>query len=152
MSLNTIIRYDINSTLQEARSVSNAIGSYRNQLKTEVSSADNIFTDASAVAGASTSYDFSGTLENSIGDPVIFGKINYIQLINTSTTSAITAFGAPTDIPVLSSAGSVIPIKAGGRFNIEYPSGIDVTATTADTITIRGEGATFELAVLGSDA
>ena len=152
MSLNTIVRYDINTTLEEARSVSIAFGTYRSSLKSTVDSADNIFTDSSAIAGASVSYDFSGSLENAIGDPVILDKINYIQLINNSTTSAITAFGAATDIPVLTSAGSVVTIKAGGRFNIEYPSGLDVTATTGDTITIRGTGAVFELAVIGSDA
>ena len=149
MTLNAVVRYDVNTTIQEARSVSNAFGTYRSQLKSEVDSADNIFTDASAIAGASVTYDMAGSLENSIGDPVIFGKINYIQLINTSTTSAITAFGAPTDIRVLSSAGSVISIEPGGRFNIEYPSGLSLPP---DTITIRGTGATFELAVLGSDA
>ena len=152
MSLNTSIRYNISSTLESARSVSIANGVYRSELKTTVDSANNIFTDSSAIAGASVSYDFSGSLENAIGDPVILGKVNYIQLINNSTTSAITAFGAATDIPVLTSAGSVMTIKPGGRFNMEYPSGIDVTAATGDTITIRGTGATFELAVLGSDA
>jgi len=152
MSLTTSIQYNISSSLTSDRSVSTAIGTYSNSLKSAVSSADNIYTDASAVASGSTSYDFSGSLENAIGDPVIFGKINYIQLVNKSTTSAITAFGASTDIPVLTSAGSVMTINAGGRFNMHYPSGLDVTATTADTITIRGTGAVFELAVIGSDA
>ncbi len=158
MGLTATIQSNISTSITSARSVSNAQGSYTSQASLAHDSANNIFTDLSAVASVSTSYDLFGALSsagplvNSIGDNFRIGEIYNLQLINQSTTSAITAFGGAADIPILSSAGSVVNIGAGGRFNYDDPRGLAVTPTTADIITIRGTGARFEIMVIGSNA
>lgn len=152
MSFSSQIVYDINATVSSARSVMTAAGAYKNTFNSNYASANNVFADVSAIASISTSYDLSGSLENAIGDPFIITEIQNIQIINKSISSALTVLGAATDIPVLSSAGSVIPIGTSGRINLDYPRGLTVTATTADTITLRGTGARFEIMVIGTDA
>ena len=157
MGLTAKIQSNISTAIDSARSVSDASGTYSDRFEAVHGSANNIFTDLSAVASVSTSYDMfgdlssAGPLVNSIGDNFRISKIYNFQLINRSTTSAITVFGGATDIPLLSSAGSVVNIGAGGRFNYDDPRGLTVTPTTADTITIRGTGARFELMVVGEN-
>ncbi len=158
MGLTARIQSNISTAIESARSISTATGTYASKFQAAHGSANNIFTDLSAVASVSTSYDLFGDLSsagpliNSIGDNFRINEIFNLQLINQSETSGITAFGGATDIPILSSAGSVVNIGAGGRFNYDDPRGLAVTPATADTITIRGTGARYEIMVIGSNA
>ena len=156
MSLSSQVQYNINATVTSARSVSTASGSYTSQFSSDYQSANNVFTDSSAVLAASATatavYDLSGSLENAIGDPYIINAIQNIQIINNSISSALTVLGGATDVHVLTSSVASITIGSGGRFNYDSPRGLTVTSTTSDTITLSGTGARFEIMVIGTDA
>ena len=156
MSFSSQIVYQLNATVSSGRSVMTASGAYANTFNSNYTSANNVYADSSAVLAASATatavYDLSGSLENAIGDPFIINAIQNIQIINNSVTSSLTAFGGVTDIGVLTDSAAAITVENGGRINLDYPRGLTVTSTTADTITLSGTGARFEIMVIGTDA
>jgi hypothetical protein len=110
---------------------------------------DAIFTVTGIIAGGAVSYDLAGSLTDPLGNAVTFAKVMAVYVINNGTEDPMT-IGGSNNIPMIA-AGGAINIAVGSYFMFTDPTGITVTPTTGDLITITGTNDdTFDLVVVGS--
>lgn len=126
---------------------------------TGTNQAKNVFTDTrTLVASASENLDLSGTaLNDPMGSALAFTKIKALMiraapgntndvLVGGHATAALaTMFGDATD---------KVRVTPGGAVMFVSPTGYDVTATTADLLTVAnsagGTSVTYDVIVLGT--
>lgn len=127
---------------------------------TAAGQADRRFSDTRTLAASATEdLDLSGALTNIYGT-VTFARIKAILVTalaaNTNNVNVIRP--ASNGVPLFLAAGDGIPVKPGGAFLWVAPdaTGIAVTASTGDLITLTNSGGTtgvtYNITVIGASA
>lgn len=140
------LSYDIGSAGVSSLTFTNGSGS---------GAVSKIFVDTAATT---TSYDLdAGSLTDPAGAAVTFSRIAFIRIIpNTANAAAITVGGDWILTKYLSGwvdDAVVIPVHLLGRFEFLAPNatGVAVTATTGDVITVTVSGSdSYTIVILGS--
>lgn len=107
-------------------------------------SATGTYQVSDTIAGGVDTIDLKGSLEDDLGDAITFNKVNFLHYENTSATGTAIVFDAAFPIH------SAISLVGGAHCTIVDDTGILVTATTNDTITVTGTtGLTYNVVVIG---
>ncbi len=143
----------INCKIDSAHGLVTPEADMQRNVNSNFSSATTYFTSSTTITGAGDEYDLSGSLEDDLGDVVIFKEVHLVHFRNTSTLdsgSNMTLGSATTHIPLFKTSADSITIKPQASFTILDDTGIAVTATTADTINVWGTtGDAYELVIVG---
>lgn len=127
-------------------------------------------TKSSIAASATTTYDLSGSLTNAVGRAVVFAEVVLIALKNKRTTALANLTIGPNSSAGFgtlaagkgfwaaaqgSGGGSVV--GPGSWYVVYDPTGVPVTASTADILAIiasavTGDTNTWDLLILGRSA
>jgi hypothetical protein len=107
-------------------------------------------------ATSANTYDLAGSLTDQFGATITFTKIKLIAVVNKSTTELLYIGGNAAEIPLFGNVNDKLKIPAGG---MALPlavslnaSGIAVTGTTGDILTIENPGAgaaTYDILIAG---
>lgn len=97
-------------------------------------------------AASANTYDLAGALTDQFGASVTFTKIKLIAIVNKSTAELLYVGGNATEIPLFGNVNDKLKVPPGG---MALPlavslnaSGITVTGTTGDLLTVENPGAT----------
>ncbi len=124
---------------------------------TGIGQVDRIWQDTRTLpASASEDLDLSGALTNALGATAIFARIKAVIIkAAAANTNNVNLTRAAAGVPLFLAVGDGIPVKPGGAFLWVAPdaTGIAVTATTADTLTLTNSAGstsvTYNILVLG---
>lgn len=122
---------------------------------TGANQAKQIFADKFTITGAGTqTYDLAGSLENAIGEAVVFTAIKAVILRNTGSAALTYGGGSNPFLGWLGDASDAIVIPAGGMVVLTDPTagGQAVTAGTGDIVTIGGTDAAGTIIIIGETA
>jgi hypothetical protein len=124
---------------------------------TGLGQADRIWQDTRTLpASATEDLDLSGALTNALGATAIFARIKAILVkAAAGNTNNVNVTRAAAGVPLFLATGDGLPVKPGGAFLWVAPdaTGIAVTATTADTLTLTNSAGatsvTYDILILG---
>jgi len=109
---------------------------------------DCIMTDDNTLgASGSQDYDLDGaSIVNMFNESVTFDKVKGIMVYNDGSTNTLTVAG-----DYLGLSTDTVTVPAGGVFWLDLgAAGIDVTATTADVVTIAStSGTDYRIVIYG---
>jgi len=93
-------------------------------------------------AAANEDLDLAGGLTGSLGGSLTFTKIKYIGIFApvTNTGSLVVTRPAANGIAIFAAAGDGLTVTPGGKFEWSDPTGVTITAATADLINISNPG------------
>lgn len=122
--------------------------------------ADMQWSDQRTLAASATEdLDLAGTLTGPLGTTLTFARVKGLLVKAAATnTNDVQISRAAAGIPLFAATGDLIPVKPGGLFLWVAPNatGIVVTPTTADTITITNSAGTtsvtYDIIVIGASA
>lgn len=133
---------------------------------------DIVFADTKSgiAASATTTYDLSGSLTNAVAATAVFAEIVLIAIKNKRTTAQATLTIGPhssAGFGILGSgkgfwvaaqgSGGGSVVGPGAWYVVYDPTGVPVTATTADILSVvssavSGDTNTWDLLILGRSA
>ena len=123
------------------------------KISSAFASDNTYFTADTDITTPGNAYDLSGSLEDDLGDTVIFKEIHLLHFKNDSTVASANNMiigSATTHIPIFKNSAHAMTIKPQSSFTLMDDTGIPVTAGTADTLNIWGaNGQAYELVIIG---
>ena len=150
MALQNKIDTNIVSKLTKTVGLSAVVSNISNRQSTPLTTVatDTVYTATRTIAGGAISIDLNGTLDDPLGDAIVFDKVMLVYIFNNGP-NAMTVGGA-NNIPMLGS-GDVLNLAADAYFQYIDETGITVTAGTGDLILVSGtNGDTFDIVVIGA--
>ena len=153
MSFEGSLRINIAAKIDSAHGLVTPEANMAERVSATFDSANCYYTDSSDISGNGNSWDLVGSLEEDLGDTVQFAKVYAVYFKNDGTVASANnmLLGSATNhIPMFTNSADSIIIPPQASLTYEYPTGITVTATTADTLYVGGTaGMPYELAVIG---
>jgi hypothetical protein len=106
--------------------------------------------DFSIAASSSTTIDLSGSLEDRLGNPLVFTAVKAIMVIAAAanTNDIVIGDGSAPFVGPFDDGTATVSVAPGGQFMVANPSaaGWAVTATTADELKLANSGSASAVA------
>lgn len=167
MALSATLRMGVDATLTRTADFESASSRIAKALSisltdgTGAGQADTIFKDTRTLtASATEDLDLAGALTNVYGVTTTFARIKALIVLaasgNTNNVNVIRP--ASNGVPLFLAASDGLPVKPGGGFAWFAPdaTGIAVTATTGDLITLTNSAGTtsvtYDIIIIGASA
>lgn len=127
---------------------------------TGASQASQVWSDTRTLAASATeNLDLAGSLTNAFGVTLTFTKIKAILVraaaANNASNSVQVARGSSNGVPLFMAASDGVALQPGAIFALIDPTGVTVTASTGDILTITNSAGTnsvsYDIVIIGTD-
>lgn len=127
---------------------------------TAAAQASQVWSDTRSLAGSATEdLDLAGVLTNAFGVTLTFTKIKLILVRAASANNAANLVkvqrASSNGVPLFLAASGGLQLNPGGVFVFYDPTGVTVTATTGDLLTITNSAGTntvsYDIVIVGTD-
>lgn len=155
-SLASSILILLKATLTGTQGSIDQVATVNKQVSIELANADAdlLYSAAPVIAGGVAVIDLAGSLEDALGNAIVFDKVMmlFIQNGNSSGANPIIVSTA-NNIPILNGDTDSIVLAPGAAFLYVDENGIDVGAASSDLVSIAGTNDdTFDIIVFGKSA
>ena len=122
--------------------------------------ASQVFSDTRTLtASATENLDLAGSLTNAFGTTLTFTKIKLIAVkaaaANNASNAVQVARGSSNGVPLFLAASDGVALNASDIFLFYSPTGVTVTASTGDILTITNSAGTnsvsYDIVIVGTD-